>query len=155
MSHRIVNVQESSRPIAAIGVVVLMALAVAGTSAASSTQAGVAAPKGAATTEKFDVTLASTPNPPKMGENTFAVTVKGPDGKPVTDAEVMAMFYMAAMPAMKMPEMKNNILLKHEANGRYVGKGQVLMGGKWDVTVMVKRAGKEVASKKFPVTAQS
>jgi hypothetical protein len=29
-----------------------------------------------------------------------------------------------------------------------------MMAGKWDVTVMVKRAGKEIASKRFPVTAQ-
>jgi hypothetical protein len=30
-----------------------------------------------------------------------------------------------------------------------------MMGGAWQVTVVVKRAGKEVASKKFNVTAQS
>jgi hypothetical protein len=36
----------------------------------------------------------------------------------------------------------------------YIGTGQVMMAGKWDVTVMVKRAGKEIGSKKFPVTAQ-
>jgi hypothetical protein len=29
-----------------------------------------------------------------------------------------------------------------------------MMAGKWDVTVMVKRGGKEIGSKKFPVTAQ-
>ena len=154
MSHRNSRIQERSRRIAGVGAVALMALAIVGTSrAASSMQTGAAATKAAA--KKFDITLTSTPNPPKMGENTFAVTVKGPDGKPVTDADVMAMFYMAAMPAMKMPEMKNNVMLKHEANGRYVGKGQVMTGGKWDVTVMVKRNGKDVASKKFSVTAQS
>ena len=51
-------------------------------------------------------------------------------------------------------EMKNNVKLKHQKEGRYVGTGQVMMAGKWDVTVMVKRAGKEIGSKKFPVTAQ-
>jgi len=112
-----------------------------------------AAPKGK---DKYDITLATTPNPPKTGDATFTVMVKGPDGKPVTDADVIAMFYMAAMPAMtKMPEMKNNVALKHEAAGKYVGKGQVMMAGNWDVTVMVKRGGKEVASKKFNVAAQS
>jgi YtkA-like protein len=62
------------------------------------------------------------------------------------------MFYTAAMGAM--PEMKNNVTLKHQKEGRYVGTGQVMMAGKWDVTVSVKRAGKEIGSKKFPVTAQ-
>ena len=102
----------------------------------------------------IDIMLMSKPSPPKTGDNTFEVMVKDPAGKPITDAEVTAMFYMAAMPAMKMPEMKNTVTLKHQKDGTYVGTGQVMMAGKWDVTVMVKRAGKEIGSKKFPVTAQ-
>jgi heme/copper-type cytochrome/quinol oxidase subunit 2 len=100
----------------------------------------------------LDIMLTSKPSPPKMGDNMFEVMVKDPAGKPVTDAEVTAMFHMAAMGAM--PEMKNNVALKHQKEGRYVGTGQVMMAGKWEVTVMVKRAGKEIGSKKFPVTAQ-
>ena len=126
------------------------ALLLAATAMPVSAQSGTAKGK-----DKYDITLTTTPNPPKMGEATLAVIVKGPDGKPVTDGDVMAMFYMAAMPAMKMPEMKNNVTLKHDAAGKYVGKGQIMMGGNWDVTVMVKRGGKEVASRKFNVTAQS
>lgn len=102
----------------------------------------------------IDIMLMSKPSPPKTGENTFEVMVKDASGKPVTDAEVTAMFFMAAMPAMKMPEMKNTVTLKHQKEGTYSGTGQVMMAGKWDVTVMVKRAGKEIGSKKFPVTAQ-
>jgi uncharacterized GH25 family protein len=94
----------------------------------------------------------SKPNPPKTGENTFEVMVKDSSGKPITDAEVMAMFYMG--PMKNMPEMKNNVTLKHQKDGTYVGTGQVAMAGKWDVTVMVKRAGKEIGSKKFPLTAK-
>ncbi len=100
----------------------------------------------------LDITFTSKPSPPKSGENTFEVTVKDASGKPVTDAEVSAMFYMAAMGAM--PEMKNTVTLKHQKEGRYVGTGQVTMAGKWDVTVSVKRAGKEIGSKKFPITAK-
>ena len=101
----------------------------------------------------LDITLASKPSPPKTGDNSFEVTVKGPDGKPITDAEVSVQFYMAAMPAMKMPEMKNTVTLKHQKAGVYTGMGQVMMAGKWDATVTVKRMGKEIGSKKFPVTA--
>jgi hypothetical protein len=100
----------------------------------------------------LDITFTSKPSPPKSGENTFEVTVKDASGKPVTDAEVSAMFYMAAMGAM--PEMKNTVTLKHQKEGRYVGTGQVMMAGKWDVTVSVKRAEKEIGSKKFPITAK-
>ena len=99
-----------------------------------------------------DITLTSMPSPPKTGENTFEVMVKDAAGKPITDVEVTAMFYMAAMGAM--PEMKNTVTLKHQKEGRYIGTGQVMMACKWDVTVSVKRAGKEIGSKKFPITAK-
>jgi hypothetical protein len=53
-----------------------------------------------------------------------------------------------------MPEMKNTVALKHQKAGAYSGTGQVMMAGKWDATVVVKRGGKEIGSKKFPITAQ-
>jgi hypothetical protein len=114
----------------------------------------VAAAQQPAASQKpaLDIMFTSKPSPPKTGDNTFEVMVKDPAGKAITDAEVTAMFLMAAMGAM--PEMKNTVTLKHQKEGRYVGTGQVMMAGKWDVTVMVKRAGKEIGSKKFPVTAQ-
>jgi hypothetical protein len=99
-----------------------------------------------------DIMLTSKPSPPKTGDNTFQVMVKDASGKPITDAEVSAEFFMAKMG--NMPEMKNTVTLKHQKEGTYVGTGQVMMAGKWDVTVKVKRAGKEIGSKKFPVSAQ-
>jgi hypothetical protein len=99
-----------------------------------------------------DIMLTSKPSPPKTGENTFEVMVKDASGKPITDADVSAEFFMAKMG--NMPEMKNTITLKHQKAGTYVGTGQVMMAGKWDVTVKVKRAGKDIGSKKFPVSAQ-
>jgi hypothetical protein len=100
------------------------------------------------------ITLTSRPSPPKTGDNAFEVVVKDPSGKPVTDADVSVQFYMAAMPAMKMPEMKNTVTLKHAKDGVYTGTGKVMMAGGWDATVSVKRSGKEVASRKFPITAK-
>jgi nitrogen fixation protein FixH len=111
-----------------------------------------AAQSAASKKPTVDIMLTSKPSPPKTGDNTFEVMVKDAAGKPITDAEVTAMFFMPKMGAM--PEMKNNVTLKHQKEGMYIGTGQVMMAGKWDVTVMVKRAGKEIGSKKFPVTAQ-
>ena len=121
---------------------------------------GVFAPRHAAAASQstagqkptLDIMLMSKPSPPKTGDNAFEVMVKDPAGKPVTDAEVSATFFMPKMGAM--PEMKNIIVLKHQKEGTYAGTGQVMMAGKWDVTVSVKRAGKEIGSKKFPVTAK-
>ena len=115
----------------------------------------VAAGAGAQTQKPtLDITFKTTPNPPVTGKNTVDVAVKDATGKPITDAEVSATFFMAAMPAMKMPEMKNTVALKHVKDGTYSGAGQVMMAGNWDVTVSVKRSGKEIGSKKFPVTAK-
>jgi Cu(I)/Ag(I) efflux system membrane fusion protein/cobalt-zinc-cadmium efflux system membrane fusion protein len=110
----------------------------------------------AAATQKptVDIVLMSKPSPPKMGDNTFEVMLKGLDGTPITDADVSVTFFMAAMPAMKMPEMKNTVALKHMKDGMYSATGKVMMAGMWDATVAVKRGGKEVASKKFPITAK-
>lgn len=112
-----------------------------------------AAPQ-AGESQGLSITFNSDPAPPRTGENAFDVTVMNPAEQPVTDADVSVEFYMAAMPEMKMPEMRNSIPLTHDANGRYRGTGNVMMGGRWDVTVMVKRGGKEIGSKKFVVTAK-
>jgi hypothetical protein len=100
-----------------------------------------------------DITFRSEPDPPRMGENAFEVMVMQ-GGQPVTDAEVSVMFFMPAMPAMKMPEMKNTVTLTHEAAGRYRGTGNVMMAGGWDATVMAMRGGQEIGSQKFAVTAK-
>jgi nitrogen fixation protein FixH len=100
-----------------------------------------------------DVTFKTTPDPAKTGENTFEVMVMQ-DGKPVTDANVSVELYMAAMPQMKMPEMKNKVDLMHAGDGVYRGTGQVMMAGNWDVTVMAMRGGQEIATKKMPLTAK-
>jgi nitrogen fixation protein FixH len=75
-------------------------------------------------------------------------------GKPVTDAMVSVELFMAAMPAMNMPEMRNKVDLTDAGNGMYRGKGQVMMAGSWDVTVMAMRGGQELGSQKVTVTAK-
>jgi Cu(I)/Ag(I) efflux system membrane fusion protein/cobalt-zinc-cadmium efflux system membrane fusion protein len=103
--------------------------------------------------QNVEVTLTSQPDPPTTGENTFEVMVMS-GGQPVTDADVSVEFFMAAMPAMKMPEMRNTVPLKHEGDGRYRGAGNVMMAGNWDATVRVTRNGQDIGSQKFPITAK-
>lgn len=113
-----------------------------------------AATKGETDQKKLDITFRSDPTPPVTGENKLEVTVQDAAGKPVADADVLVMFRMPAMPQMNMPEMKNSVPLKHQAAGVYRGTGNVMMAGGWEVTVSVKRGGKEIGSKKFNVTAK-
>ena len=75
-------------------------------------------------------------------------------GKPVTDADVSLLFVMPAMPAMKMPEMRNEVKLTSAGGGAYTGTGPVTMAGTWTVTVSVKQGGKEIGQKKLTLTAK-
>jgi hypothetical protein len=111
------------------------------------------APPGEKPAFNVDVTLSTTPDPPKMGENTFeAMVMMG--GQPVTDADVSVELFMPAMPAMNMAEMRNSVALKHEGGGRYRGTGNVMMAGGWDATVSVKRDGMEIGARKVSITAK-
>lgn len=101
------------------------------------------------------ITFRSTPSPMRgAAENTFAVTVKDRQGKPINGADVSLLFYMPAMPSMKMPEMRNELKLKSAGNGTYTGMGQVMMAGQWTVTVSVKQNGKEIGQRKVTVAAK-
>jgi nitrogen fixation protein FixH len=106
---------------------------------------------GAATGQELNISFKSDPDPPRSGDNNLEVSVVGSDGKPVDDATVTAQFYMPAMPSMSMPEMRNSFTLQPAGNGAYRGKGQLQMGGTWDVTVNVARNGEKIGSKKLTV----
>jgi nitrogen fixation protein FixH len=109
----------------------------------------------ARTAGNVDITFRTVPATLRgAAENQFEVTVKDRQGKPVDGAEVSVALYMPAMPAMKMPEMRNEVQLKGTGNGRYAGAGQVMMAGAWVVTVSVKQDGKEIGQRQVTVTAK-
>lgn len=110
--------------------------------------------EGGAARQQMDITFRSQPDPPQTGDNVFEVTVKDAGGQPVADAEVTVVFFMAAMPSMSMPAMKNEAKLAPVGNGLYRGTGQVMMAGRWDVTVVVSRGGQRIGSKQFGVVAR-
>jgi hypothetical protein len=55
---------------------------------------------------------------------------------------------------MNMPAMRNEARLAHAANGVYRGTGQVMMAGRWDVTVNVLRDGQRIGSQQVSVVAR-
>ena len=103
--------------------------------------------------QNAEITFRSEPDPPRMGDNTLEVMVMS-GGQPVTDADVTVEFFMPAMPAMNMAEMRTTVPLKHEGGGTYRGAGNVMMAGNWDVTVMAMRGGEEIARRQIAVTAK-
>lgn len=102
----------------------------------------------------FDITFRAQPDPPRAGENQFEVVVKDPAGQAVTDAEVTVQLFMPAMPTMNMPAMRNEATLPHVGGGVYRGMGQVIMAGRWDVTVLVGKGGQQAGRKQFAIAAR-
>jgi hypothetical protein len=107
-----------------------------------------------ATGTALDISFRALADPPKTGDNTFEVSLKDPSGKPVTDADVSVRLFMPAMPTMNMPSMENDASLVHAGGGVYRGSGQVLMGGRWDVTVTARRGTQQLGRKRFALVAK-
>lgn len=104
--------------------------------------------------ESLDIQFRTLPDPPKSGEDIFEVRLKDPAGRPVTDAEVAVLFYMAPMPSMNMPAMRSETKLGHIENGIYRAPGTVLMAGRWDVIVTVSRGGARIGTRQLTTVAR-
>jgi hypothetical protein len=116
--------------------------------------AGVPSSPPSAPNERLNITFRPQPDPPRTGESTFEVTVKDSAGMPVADAEVTATLFMPAMPTMNMPAMRSATTLAPVGSGVYRGAGQVLMGGRWDVTVNVSKGGQRLGTRQFALVAK-
>ena len=92
------------------------------------------------------------PKEVKAGANDFEVMVKGADDKPLSGADVSVLFVMPK--TATMAEMRNEVKLKPSGAGMYIGSGNVMMAGTWNVTVSVKQSGKEVGRKTLALTAK-
>ena len=145
-----------------VGVTVGMGLVVSiltagcgqGQTPAASNGEGQAPPPAATSSQGVTIDFRSEPDPPKSGDNTIDVTVRQPDGSPITDAAVTAVFSMPAMPAMNMPAMRTEAKLSHVEGGRYQGMGQLSMSGTWNVTVTATRDGEPIGRRSFSIVAK-
>jgi multidrug efflux pump subunit AcrA (membrane-fusion protein) len=91
--------------------------------------------------QNYTVTLRPESSPPKGGsDGMFHVTVAGPDGKSVSDAQVRVTLVMPAMPSMGMGEMRSSINLIWNGS-EYSGSGPIAMAGSWNITVEASRNG--------------
>jgi len=116
--------------------------------------AGASASTPSASAERLTITFRPQPDPPRTGESTFEVTVKDASGKPVADADVTTTLFMPAMPTMNMPAMRSETKLAPAGNGTYRGTGQVVMTGRWDVTVSVSKGGQRLGTGQFALVAK-
>jgi Cu(I)/Ag(I) efflux system membrane fusion protein/cobalt-zinc-cadmium efflux system membrane fusion protein len=110
---------------------------------------GAASPASALT-----IAFRATPDPPRTGDSGFEVSLKDAAGMPIANADVSVRLFMPAMPTMNMPAMRNDTTLPHVGAGVYRGPGQVLMAGRWDVTVAVSKDGQSIGQKQFTLVAK-
>ena len=97
----------------------------------------------------LDVTMVIDKNPPVVGDNTVAVTIKDATGREVTDATVVIDYSMPAMPGMPAMNYKAPAPLKGNA---YTAMVNLSMSGAWNFAVKISR-GSQTTTAKFNVTA--
>jgi hypothetical protein len=102
----------------------------------------------------FDVTFRTEPDPPHVGENTFVVGLRGSNSEPIADAEVKVVLFMPPMPTMNMPAARAEATLVAAGDGLYRGTAEVMIPGRWTVTVNVARTGKPLGARQFAVVAK-
>ena len=105
----------------------------------------------AALAAQIQIDLSSQPSPPHSGANTLTVKLTGADGKPVAGAQVTAIFFMPAMPAMGMAAQRAAATLTEKGSGTYEGPLELTSGGDYQVTVRVQRNGQTIATKQLTV----
>ncbi len=111
---------------------------------------------GAASTmnaPKANAELTSDPSPPHRGGNVFRVKLTDSGGAPISGAEVSVTFFIPAMPAMGMAAMRTPVTLSEKGAGIYEGSGQLESGGTWQVTIVARKDGQNIASKQLSVNA--
>jgi len=106
---------------------------------------------GATATEtpQANIELSSSPDPPRKGTNLFRVRLTDANGAAISGAQVTAIFFMPAMPAMGMSAVHTEIKLSDQGNGDYEGSGNLGSSGTWQVTIVARKQGRTVASKQL------
>jgi len=108
----------------------------------------MAAPKLEKKVGGLTVTLSTEPAPPRIGDNRIRLKLTDEAGKPVSTAKVL-LTYTMPMPGM-IPATIPMMLGK---DGMYEAKANLGMGGQWDLTTTIQRAGQPDVSAAFSVTA--
>jgi nitrogen fixation protein FixH len=98
------------------------------------------APKSAP--KEVNISFAADNGSPKVGNNTFKITLTDANGNPIKNANVDVLFHMPAMPSMGMPAMRVTAKGNHSKNGQYVVETEIPMSGSWQVKVAATMPGK-------------
>lgn len=99
------------------------------------------------------IDFTSDPDPLVRGHNALIVTLRDSKGAPISGAQVIVSFYMAAMPAMGMAAMHAQGTGTEQGNGKYVATIELPSGGTWSLTITASKAGSTIATKQVDASA--
>jgi hypothetical protein len=98
-------------------------------------------------TGEFEVAVAIDKNPPTVGDNKIEISLKGPDGKKITQAAVLVNYYMPPMPRMVPMNYITPAQLKGDS---YRATLHLIMEGPWVIALKITLKGK-TSSVKFNI----
>lgn len=101
-------------------------------------------------TGEYGVAIRLDHNPPVIGRNPLAITIRDGSGRIVSDASVLVNYYMPPMPRMAPMNYKVHASFK---GGIYRTEMNFIMEGPWVIAVKFNRGGKQ-AGVKFNVDAR-
>jgi Cu(I)/Ag(I) efflux system membrane fusion protein/cobalt-zinc-cadmium efflux system membrane fusion protein len=99
------------------------------------------------------IDFTSDPNPLVRGHNKLIVTLRDSKAAPITGAQVMVSFYMAAMPAMGMAAMHAAGGAREQGDGVYLAPIDLASGGTWQVTISAAKGGRTLGTRQLNVSA--
>ncbi len=108
-------------------------------------QQGVTTPQ-----DGYTVTLSAQPSAPAVGDGMLLVTLRDPDGKPVTGARLQVEGNMSH--AGMQPSFGKVV---SEEAGQYTVAIAWTMGGDWSVDVRATLADGRVVTRRFPLTVRA
>jgi Cu(I)/Ag(I) efflux system membrane fusion protein len=101
----------------------------------------------------YRIGLATSPDPPRPGENVATIVVRDDRGRPVRGAQVVPRFVMEAMG--QMPRMESHGQVREVAPGVYRATYGISMAGEWDVHLTVASRGGQPASGDWRVSTSA
>jgi hypothetical protein len=101
-------------------------------------------------TGEYEVVAAIDRNPPTVGDNNIEISLKGPDGKKITQAAVLVNYYMPPMPRMVPMNYITPAQLKGDS---YRATLHLIMEGPWVLALKITLKGQN-STVKFLINAR-
>jgi hypothetical protein len=98
----------------------------------------------------YDVGIRIDRNPISVGDIPLEIDIRGPEGRRVTEAQVLVNYYMPPMPRMAPMNYTTPATLKGD---KYLATMHLIMDGPWIIALKITQGGKR-STVKFHINAR-